>query len=242
MVIGGNRQHVEADEIAFRCRPALVDNEERIEWIRYIAVARRGSAKIFMELLDQRFTGGAGQGGGGALSVEEFVRIFRVDSESPLMAKFSILHTDSAKAYKHTGPMYWAKPSANGFHDPDVVEVHHWSFRQLQHGWTHTSVCHKEKVGQPVQYAVTRTIRLHDGSCETCKCGTQAIDGFWASLRKHVGRCGVNTGDPDSMTRQRLHRLVREFQWHWWHLEKDRFPLFYGLVREHRLKRELPVF
>ena len=160
MIIGGNRLHVEADEMAFRCRPALVNNEERIEWIRYIAVARRGSAKIFMELLDQRFTGGAGQGGGEALSVEEFLRIFRVDSDSPLMAKFSILHTDSAKAYKHAGPMYWPKPSANGFYDPDVVEVHQWSFRQLQYGWTHTSVCHKKKVGQPVQYAVTRTTRL----------------------------------------------------------------------------------
>ena len=72
MRIGGSKIHCEADEVAFRCRPiAMEDGEVKIEWMRYIAVLRRGSSKIYLEELPLRYTKGSGQGGGGTLSIDE---------------------------------------------------------------------------------------------------------------------------------------------------------------------------
>lgn len=108
--------------------------------------------------------------------------------------------------------------------------------RFAQHGWTHTSVTHKRKPGQKLAYTLRRWITTKDGTKHDCLCGTQIIDGFWASLRREVGRTGVQTGDEDSTTRERLSSLVRVFQWHWWHLHTDRYPLFCELVRAERAK------
>ena len=184
MEIGGNKVHCEADEVGFRCRPIWIGDEGFVEWFRYIAVVRRGSSRIFLEKLPSRHTRGAGQGIGGALAIEEFMEIFRVYSDTPLLARGSILHTDGAKADRRAEPMYWPPPG--GLNDADLVHDGDFTVLQLQHKWTHTSVCHKRKPGQPAQYAVTRTIRVHDGTMVTCKCGSQCVDGFWSSLRRAV--------------------------------------------------------
>ena len=111
-----------------------------------------------------------------------------------------------------------------------------------KHGWTHTSVTHKRKPGQSVAYTLRRWITTKDGTKHDCLCGTQVIDGFWASLRREVGRTGVQTGEEDSTTRERLYKLVRVFQWHWWHLHTDSWPLFCALVRAARGSIAAPRF
>ena len=52
--IGGPKQHCEADEVCFRCRAVVVDNVQKVEWLRYIAVIRHGSSKIYLEELPVR--------------------------------------------------------------------------------------------------------------------------------------------------------------------------------------------
>ena len=227
--IGGPKLHCEADEVAFRCRP--VRNEygavTSIEWLRFIAVARRGSSKVWIEQLPARFSDGAGQGGGGPLSIAELDAVFRVDSDDPLLMPQSVLHTDSASSYKRMGRGFY-KPAPGPLHTEDLTT------RYSRHQYVHTAVCHKRRVGQPINYAVTRIIEHADGVQETCRAGTQVIDGFWTSLRRFVGRLGVKTGAPESDQRKRLLMLIRDFQWHWWHLHEDRFPLFGKLVQERR--------
>ena len=119
--IGGAKLHCEADEVAFRYRAVVMeDGETKIEWMRYIGVLRRGSAKIYLHELPLRYTGGAGQGGGGAISVDELDDVFRVDTDDPLIAAESVLHTDSAKSYKRLGIIRW--PGHGALHDPANFE------------------------------------------------------------------------------------------------------------------------
>ena len=160
----------------------MVDNVQKVEWMRYIAVIRRGSSKIYLEELPIRQSV-RGQGGGGALSVEELDSIFKVDSDTPLLAPESVLHTDSAKSYKRLGPFRW--PGAGALHDAG------FEVRYRKHRWVHTVVVHKRKVGQRVNWTLIRTIRHADGSQEECKGGTQTVDGFWAGLRNNTSRRGV---------------------------------------------------
>ena len=68
-----------------------------------------------------------------------------------------------------------------------------------------------------------------------CKAGTQTVDGFWASLRRAVGKLSVNTGhSSDKNKRNWLHKLVRCFQWRWWHLDSERFFLLGKLWAKRR--------
>ena len=64
--------------------------------------------------------------------------------------------------------------------------------------------------------------------------GTQDIDGWWAWLRRAIGRVPVNTGAADSEKRAWLHKLVRVAQWHFWHLDADRFKELGATRREAR--------
>ena len=112
MQIGGEKIQLEGDEVAFRCR--LVDDGtvQKVEWLRYIAFAKRGGSKIFLEQLPSRLQAGSGRGGGGALSIEELERVLRIDTDRPLLLPRSVLHTDSAKAYRRVGPMRWPENGA----------------------------------------------------------------------------------------------------------------------------------
>jgi hypothetical protein len=108
MQICGVGVEIEADELAFRSQ----DGEEEdgtpfVFWLRYIAVCKRGSSTMFLHALPTRKVKGAGQGGGGSLGLEEFVEVVRPTSDRPLFAHGSIVHTDSAKAYKWLGPLRW---------------------------------------------------------------------------------------------------------------------------------------
>ena len=226
--VGGDRQHCEADEVAFRCRAADQPGDEgKIEWLRYIGVLRRGSSQIFLQQLPPRITGGAGQGGGGALSLAELDAVFKVESDDPLLVRGSLLHTDSAKAYRHIGPLHWPAPSP-------LKDRASFDERYKRFGYTHATVCHKRKKNQKVAYAKEVTMKLPDGTLISALAGTQTIDGFWQSLRLNTSRRGVKTGSVGSAARIRLHKLVREYQWHYWYLEQERFPLFCKLVKEQR--------
>ena len=76
-------------------------------------------------------------------------------------------------------------------------------------------------------------ITLPDGSKKSLLGGTQTIDGYWPELRRAVGRTGHNTGDhPGTDARKKLTQLIRLHQWIFWHLDKNRFELLGGVLRE----------
>ena len=193
-----------------------------------------------MARLPDRYTCGSGQGGGGALSKKELADVLRISSSNPLLAIGTILHTDRAKAYMATGPLH--HPEAGALQDGHLVnEYAHMCY-------THTTVTHKRKPGKKgekqidgVHYTKKMEVTLFDGRKMVVKGGTQIVDGFWAYLRKQVGRTGLHSGDAASATRTRLYQIVRHFQWQYWHLEKDRFVLFCELIRARRSPRG-PVF
>ena len=104
--IGGAFVQCETDEVAFRCKVSTrADGSACIVWLRYIAIVRRGSVHIFLAPLPDRSVSGAGQGGGGSLAIDELVSVLRVLTDRPVLRWRSILHTDSAKAYRKVGPM-----------------------------------------------------------------------------------------------------------------------------------------
>ena len=225
--VGGPKLHCEADEIAFRSKVEIVDGEPKLVWLRYFGMVRRKSGKIFLAKLPDRPVRGDGRGGGGALSNEELLEVLKAASENPTLAPESVLHTDSAKAYRKVGCMYRAVPGClhSAFEGQEPY---------AKHRWTHTNCTHKKKPGQRVQYAPLREVTLADGSRVSCRAGTQTVDGFWASLRKAVGKTSVNTGRSQDPSREWLHKLVRCFQWRWWHHSAERFTLFGTLLQEKR--------
>jgi hypothetical protein len=205
-----------------------VEGEPRLVWLRYIALVRRKSRWIVLDCLPDRAVRGDGRGGGGALSNVELDAFLRADTPEPRLKKRSILHTDSAKAYRKTGCLY--RPAVGALQGTFEGQAPY-----AVHQWVHTNCTHKKKVGQPAQYAPKRTLKLWDNSSLEVKVGTQTVDGFWASLRKAVGRTSVNTGHSSNTSQQDwLHKLVRCFQWRWWYLDAERFELLGKLFQEKR--------
>ena len=92
---GGVGVDVELDEIAFRS----VSDGEDTYWIRFFAGVQRGSSLVYLYKLPTRVTS-SGKGGGGPLSIEELGPALKLGS-NPLLHVGSVVHTDSAKAYRH---------------------------------------------------------------------------------------------------------------------------------------------
>ena len=228
--VGGEKVECEADEVCFRVRAGKTNtNEDCLEWQRIFGIGTRGSAKVVLHKMDDKLTGGAGQGGGGAISVDELQRIMRLDTDHPLLLPRSVLHTDSAKSYKRLGPLQWPEAS-KALHAGEAFAT---EFAKYE--YVHTTVTHKRKVGEKgPQYKKWRTIRHFDGTEAEVLSGTQTLDGFWRSLKNGTARRGFKSGAPGSRERKRLWKVIREFQWRWWWLEQDRFKLFCHLVRERR--------
>ena len=65
--VGGVGVDVEADEERHRHE----DGRLGVLWLRYICFAERGSRRLLVRYLGERFVANAGQGGGGGLSDEE---------------------------------------------------------------------------------------------------------------------------------------------------------------------------
>eukprot|EP00972_Heterocapsa_arctica_P073554 10862890-Heterocapsa_arctica.AAC.1 len=82
--------------------------------------------------------GGAGQGGGGPLSINELINAIKADTEDPVLVPRSIIHTDSAKACKKLGPLRYPEAGALQalFEEAPV-------FARFQ--YVHTNVVHKKK-------------------------------------------------------------------------------------------------
>ena len=191
-------------------------------------MVRRGPIKVFLRRLENRPVHGDGRGGGGALSIAELTRILKADTAPPHLAPGAVLHTDSAKSYKKLGPMFWPAPGA---HTADFEAQHPF----LQHAWVHTNVCHKPKAGEGVRWVEVAEIRHRGGARRLVQKGTEKIDGFWASLRRAVGRVPFITGSLSDIDRQLwLECTVLAFQWRWWNLSRERFVLLGNIFREQR--------
>ena len=160
------------------------------------------------------------------MSIEELKDVLRPTSETPRLLPGTILHTDSAKAYRRVGPQRWPEPGA--LHDADVVQDDP-DFAPLN--YVHTLVVHKKKPGQEVHYTALRRVRLADGTEKEVLGGTQKIDGYWATLRREVGKKSYNTGAKGSEKRRRLEMMVRTHQWFHWNLHRDRFTLLGELYK-----------
>ena len=104
-------------------------------WLRWIGLTRRKSSKIFLAPLPDRFVKNTGTGGGGSLAIAELVDVFRISSDRPVLAPESLLHTDSAKAYKRMGPLRWPEPGV-------LHSEFECSEPFAQHKCTHTNVTH----------------------------------------------------------------------------------------------------
>ena len=77
-------------------------------------------------------------------------------------------------------------------------------------------------------------MKLPSGASKEVFAGTERIDGYWATLRREVGRKSINTGLDMSQARQWLELLVRVHQWEYWNLDVDRFAFFGALVAARR--------
>ena len=98
----------EVDEIALRCVARhSKEGVDGVWWLRFFGMARRGSSKVSLAPVEDRFAASSGQGGGGSLSTEELVRVLRADTDRPVLARRSILHTDGARSYCKIGFMKW---------------------------------------------------------------------------------------------------------------------------------------
>ncbi|CAE7368443.1 timm16 [Symbiodinium natans] len=93
LVMGGAGMDVELDEISFRSKGL----DDKVLWLRYIAIVRRGSAKVFIHKLPDKLTA-SGQGGGGPLSIQELKDTIVNSAGASRIAVGSVCHTDSAKA------------------------------------------------------------------------------------------------------------------------------------------------
>ena len=113
--------------------------------------------------------------------MDEVAQELRIESTSSVLARRGILHTDSAKACKHVGPVVWRSAGA-----------HHGNFEEsdpfAQYESTHTSVTPKRKVGLHVQFVAPKTVVLPSGDIRRLRGGTQMIDGFWSYLRRVFGK------------------------------------------------------
>ena len=187
-------------------------------WIRYFAIARRGSPKIWISPLPYRITEG-GQGGGGPISLEELQGAVWAQNGESRICEGSVCHTDGARTYKQLGVM-----------ESPLLEtsVFHHDFGSLK--LAHTAVKHKPP--KP-EFAKTFNVKVWNGRgwvMEQRHGGTQKLDGFFASFRREVGRKPFNTAGP-SLKRadnleQHLHERMRCFQLSYWLSGSDLFQVF----------------
>ncbi|CAE7405417.1 unnamed protein product [Symbiodinium sp. CCMP2456] len=221
--LGGFGSDVELDEISFRSKTV----GERVIWIRYLAIARRGSPKIWISPLPYRITEG-GQGGGGRISVEELQGAMWAQNGESRICEGSVCHSDGARTYKQLGVM--ESPLLD-------TSVFHHVFGSLK--LAHTAVKHKPP--KP-EFAETFNVKVWNGRgwvMEQRQGGTQKLDGFSASFRREVGRKPFSTAGP-SLTRpenleQHLHERMRCFQLSYWLSGSDLFQVF-GALRKAELE------
>ena len=220
MQLGGLGEDVEMDEISFRS----VTVEDKVHWIRFLACAKRGSSFVHLYKLPNRVTA-SGQGGGGPLSLEELGPALRVGTQRPLLKVGAVVHTDSAKAYKHLSE--------------DEV-LHTWmvngalaSFEDLKLG--HTNVRHKPPHPEFSKVLQTRVWNGRDFVQESRVGGTQKCDGFFASFRREVGKRPLNTvGLCASRYEELMSRRVRMFQFKYGFAGQDPWVLFSELRKAGR--------
>jgi hypothetical protein len=180
--IGGVDMDCEMDEFSFRSKKeSIVDTEgnqvEKTFWWRFLGGARRGSSLVYLAELDDRFVDGA-QGGGGKIGelevkqhiLREWLRPLG-HVPRPLLAPWSILHTDGADAYRK-------------LHRETGIDL----YREL--GYWHTWVRHSRKkdpesgLWLPVQFTTRKVL-----ASTTC-CLIRAVYDNWVAGQWDRGKCG----------------------------------------------------
>ena len=221
--LGGLGADVELDEISLRSKTV----GEQVMWIRCLAIARRGTPKIWISPLPYRITEG-GQGGGGPISLEELQgAMWAQNGESRIRERW-VCHTDGARTYKQLGVMESPLLDTSLFH-------HDFGSLKL----ADTAVKHKPP--KP-EFAKTFNVKVWSGRgwvMEERQGGTQKLDGFFASFRREVGRKPFNTAGPSLKTAenlpQHLHERMRCFQLSYWLSGSDLFQAF-GALRKAELE------
>ena len=94
---------MEIDEVCFRAKASTQDGKTVTVAYRWIAAVERGSDRIVYKELPARMVRGAGQGGGGALSAAELESFILPAGRPPLLQPGTVVHTDSAWAYRDLG-------------------------------------------------------------------------------------------------------------------------------------------
>ena len=85
---------------------------------------------------------------------------------------------------------------------------------------------------------------MRNGTTKRVLAGTEKVDGYWASLRRSVGKTSVTTGKRtgDQKRRMGLHKLVRVHQWRWWHLGEDLFNKLGQVHSQRRVAEAAPDY
>ena len=207
--VGGVDTDNEMDEVSFRSKKVEVVQDDgqvvpKTLWWRFLAAGRRGSSLVYLADLEDRLTE-AGQGGGGKISdsevehhiLREWLRELG-HQPRPLLAPWSVLHTDGADAYRKLHR---------------VLGIDLYRPFNYWHTWVrHSRKKHPETgAWMPVQFTVRKRIKLRSGAVDWRKGGTQKKDGFFASLRRHVSRRAIPSCD-----RGTLRGMCYFYQWMYW--------------------------
>ena len=143
----------------------------QVLWLRYIAIVRRGSAKIFLHTLPDKLTAFE-QGRGGPLSLQELKDTMVSSKGTSRIAIGSVCHTDSTKAYKTLD----SEESLPALYSGTLGGL---SFAALK--LAHSNIRHKTPRPEFTHRFKLRIWNTNDG-------GTQKLDGFFASFRREVGK------------------------------------------------------
>ena len=235
LLIGGQGQDVEMDEICFRSK--TLDN--CVLWVRYFAMVRRGSSKVFLAQLPYRVSKDFSFGSIQcevhikptlSYALQELASVLRRDDGSFRLGAGSVCHTDSARAYKQLG-----------VEDGPLFDGSFCNAKELKGlKLAHTNVKHKPpkpEFTKPFDVPVWQGID-DDWEVETRIGGTQKLDGFFASFRRDVGRQPFNTTGPTpkqaDALEQGLHHRVRAFQCKFWMSGSDMFRVVGSLRKKER--------
>ena len=114
--LGGVGVDVEIDEVCFRWRKILRDGKHLSLVDRYLCLAERDSRKMLLVPLPQKVVAVGGRTG--AIGNEELYAALFPKGRPPLLLPGTVVHTDSAKAYRNLG---WTGSAADAEMPADLA-------------------------------------------------------------------------------------------------------------------------
>jgi hypothetical protein len=187
--VGGKWLDVEADEVDVGKGVAPANNNKLI-WEQWGGIVQRGASEtLVLYRLKPKLTSLRAPGPGPIRKSDWLLRANKF-----LKGRNVVLHTDGARSYK--------------LQIPGVLHDH------VVHQKKKIMIKGKSKWALP-KYVKTFKHKLPDGSFLRVKGGTQVIDRFWGTLRKHLGTTHRQPGSPQ------LRRKIRCAQWLYWNRGKN---------------------